>query len=317
MGNLARYILRRWVWVVVLALIGGLLGLGAGLRAKQTYVAQSLVVLSDAQIPAESFADAASAIFPTDTVLLPVITQKGLDATPRSLIASGALAVQSTPGGLAVRVIARSEDSQQATDLANAAAGSLTQAANDNGFGQASFLPVQEAQLQPKPTVRYVVAGVVAGAILAAAVLAIWFFLHERPRRSETETSPSVTVRVRVEADDQRTITPQTSLTGLWFGFVSPSPAMDVTGIVIQEGNSAWAVTAVADELSWMAANDGRGKISWRDASEPPTGAMADRVVVIAPAGMSERLQDVRREIAAHAPGAFVALVLAVASGPH
>jgi hypothetical protein len=144
----------------------------------------------------------------------------------------------------------------------------------------------------------------------------LWYLLRVRPRQRGDVTTPNVTVRVRVEADAQRTITPATSLTGLWFGFVSPSPSMDVTGIMVDEGNSAWAVTAVADELSWLAANDNRGAISWRAASEEPDG-LADRVVVLAPAGMSARIEDVRREITARAPNAFMAFVLVVASGPN
>jgi HAMP domain-containing protein len=315
--NLAHYIRRRLVWVLVFALIGGLLGFAAASREKQTWVAQSLVVLaSDTNIPTDSFADAAAAIFPTETVLGEVITKEGLDATPRTLITSGALALQPTPGGLAVRVIAQSQESAQATQLANDAATSLATASSDSGFGTTKAFTAQDPQLQPKPTTRYVAAGLFAGALLGVAIVVLWYLLRVRPRQRGDVTTPNVTVRVRVEADAQRTITPATSLTGLWFGFVSPSPSMDVTGIMVDEGNSAWAVTAVADELSWLAANDNRGAISWRAASEEPDG-LADRVVVLAPAGMSARIEDVRREITARAPNAFMAFVLVVASGPN
>jgi hypothetical protein len=308
------------VWVIVFALIGGLLGFVAAHREKQTWVAQSLVVPTDTTttLPSGSFSDTAAAIFPTDAVLGQVISDlKLLDATPRSLIASGALTLQPTPGGLAVRVIGRDQDQSMATNLATDAATQLSAVGATSGLGQTKNLQVQSAQLQPKPTARYVAAGVLAGALVGVAIVALLYLLRVRPRRAEDVTTPMVTVRVRVEPDDQRTITPVTSLTGLWFGFVSPVPEMDVTGIMIEEGNSAWAVTAVADELSSLAANDHRGTISWRPASEHHQDAMSDRVLVLAPATMSARVDDVRREVASRAPSAFVALVLVIASGPH
>jgi hypothetical protein len=162
-----------------------------------------------------------------------------------------------------------------------------------------------------------VAAGVFAGALVGVAILVLWYLLRVRPRRAEDASTPTVTVRVRVESDEQRTITPATSLTGLWFGFVSPAPAMDVTGIMIGDGSSSWAVTAVADELTWLATTDQRGTISWRPASQQPPESMADRVVVLAPASMSAHLEDVRQEIATRSPGAFVAVVLVVAAEPN
>jgi hypothetical protein len=314
--NLAHYIRRRLVWVVVFALIGGVLGFLAASREKQTYVAQALVALTtEANIPTDSFGDAAAAIFPTQTVLGPVISQEGLDATPRSLISSGALSLQPTPGGLAAHVIARSQGSEQALALANDAASSLATVSTNTGFGTTKAFPAQTPQLEPRPTVRYVAAGVFAGALIGLAIVVLWYLLRVRPRQRDDVAAPTVTVRVRVESDAQRTITPATALTGLWFGFVSPSPAMDVTGIMIDEGNNAWAVTAVADELTWLATNDQRGTISWRAASEEPHDGLAGRVLVLAPAGMTARLEDVRRQIADRAPRAFVAFVLVTASG--
>ncbi len=316
MQNLAHYIRRRLVWVVVFALIGGLLGFAAASREKQTYVAQALVALTtDANIPTDSFGDAAAAIFPTQTVLGQVISKEGLETTPRSLISSGALSLEPTPGGLAAHVIARSQDSAQALALANDAASYLASVSNETGFGQTKAFPAQDPQLQPRPTTRYVAAGMFAGALIGIAIVVLWYFLRVRRRQRDDIATPTVTVRVRVESDSQRTITPPTALTGLWFGFVSPSPAMDVTGIMIDEGNSSWAVTAVADELTWLATNDQRGTISWRAASAEPQDGLAGRVVVLAPAGMSARLEDVRREIADRAPRAFVAFVLVTASG--
>jgi hypothetical protein len=226
------------------------------------------------------------------------------------------LSLQQTPGGLAVRVVARSQDSGQATALAEAAGASLADISTQTGFGTTKAFPPTDPQLQPKPTLRYVAAGMFAGALLSVAILLLWYLLRVRTRRPEDATTPTVTVRVQVEPDEQRTITPATSLTGLWFGFVSPAPAMDVTGIMIEDGNSSWAVTAVADELSWLATTDQRGTISWRPASQQPQEAMADRVVVLAPASTPARLEDVRREIATRAPGAFVAVVLVTAAGP-
>jgi hypothetical protein len=314
--NLAHYIRRRLVWVVVFALIGGLLGFAAASREKQTWVAQALVALTtDANIPTDSFGDAAAAIFPTDSVLGPVITQEGLDTTAHSLISSGALSLQPTPGGLAAHVIARSQDPQQALKLANDAAASLAAVSTDTGFGTTKPFPAQSPELQPRPTARYVAAGVIAGALIGVSIVVLWYLLRVRRRQRDDVATPTVTVRVRVDSDAQRTITPPTALTGLWFGFVSPSPSMDVTGIMIDEGDSSWAVTAVADELTGLATNDQRGTISWRAASAEPQDGLAGRVVVLAPAGMSARLEDVRREIADRAPRAFVAFVLVTASG--
>src|SRR5439155_20097627 len=132
------------------ALIGGLLGFALASRQKQTYVAQALVVLTtDAKIPTDSFGDAAAAIFPTDDVLGIVISHEGLDATPRSLIASGAVALQPTPGGLAAHVVARSQFPDQAQNLANDAAAQLADVSNTT-FGETKAYPAKQApQLEP------------------------------------------------------------------------------------------------------------------------------------------------------------------------
>jgi hypothetical protein len=303
---------------MVVAAAGGILGIGAGLRAKQTYVAQALVVLTtDTNVPSASFADAAAAIFPTQAVLGAVISEDSLDATPQSLISSGAVSLQPAPGGLAVRVVAHSQDQQQAITLATDVAAKLASVSTDNQFGATKSFAPQGAQLQGKPTIKYALAGAVAGGLVGVAVMALWYLLRVRPRVAQDVTTPTVTVRVRVEPDDDRTITPTTSLTGLWFGFVAPSPSMDVTGITIQDGNNAWAVTAVADQLTALASEDHRGKITWRPGSEELDGAIGNRIVVLAPATMSGRAEDVRREIAAREPDAFVAFVLVVDAEPN
>ena len=314
METLTRYIRDRWIWVVLAALIGGGIGLGLALRATETWVADSLVVLTDARIPPEQFADVAAAVLPTDAVLGSVITSNGLDATPRSLVASGALRVQSTPGGDAARIVARTDDEQLSKDLANAAASSLAQVSEINGLGSTAPFLSQNARLEPKPIAQLVLTWSLVGALVAIVAVALWFLIRVRPQRSRPRLTPNVTVRIHVDGDDRITVTPETSLAGLWFGFVTPEPPMDVTGIMIEEGSAAWAVTAVADTISSMAAEDASGLIAWHPASEPPQHETADRIVVLAPAGMSGRVEDVRRDIEARSPDAFVALVLISAS---
>ena len=285
MENLTRYVRDRWIWVVLAALIGGLIGIGLALRAAEAWVADSLVVLTDARIPPEQYADVAAAILPTDAVLGSVITSQGLDATPRSLVASGALRVESAPGGTAARVIARTNDEQLSEDLANAAAASLAQVSQTNGLGSTAPFFSQNARLEPKPIARLVLTGTILGALVAIGAVALLFLMRGRPQRSQHVVAPNVTVRIHVDGKDPITITPETSLAGLWFGFVSPDPSMEVAGIMIEEGSAPWAVTAVADTISSMAAEDASGTITWHPASERPQHEGADRIVVLAPAG--------------------------------
>jgi hypothetical protein len=92
--GLIRYVWRRWLILVAGVVLGGLLGFLVTAIHQDAYVAQSLVVLTDSQIPSTQFADVARSVFSTDTVLSPVISELAItNQTPRSLISSGALSI--------------------------------------------------------------------------------------------------------------------------------------------------------------------------------------------------------------------------------
>lgn len=321
MDRLLSYIGHRWKWIVLGAAVGALLGFATTLLRSDAWVADSLVVLTDARIPPEEFSDVATAIFPTDSVLGPVVEDLGIEQTPRSLISSGALQIQSAPGGLAVRVVARTQDQLLSTRMANAAAASLAEVGQANGLGEMAQFPVEEARREADPVVRSVAVGMLAGAAIVLLAFAIWFLLKERPRHDEDRLGADVTLRLRAapaddpEADGAVSMTPPDALAGLWRGFIAETTAHPVTGLTLEDGPNGWAVLAVADDLDRIAEGDGSAAtVAWSSASEPLPAAVSQRVVVVAPGGSGSRLDDLRREVRAIAPDALIALVVVSAA---
>ncbi|MGZ4149623.1 MAG: hypothetical protein ACXVQJ_06265, partial [Actinomycetota bacterium] len=169
MEGLIRYVWRRWLILVAGVVLGGLLGFLVTAIHQDAWVAQSLVVLTDSQIPSTQFADVARSVFSTDTVLSPVISDLAItNQTPRSLISSGALSIVATPGGQAVQVVAKTQDPSLAVNLANAAAKQLASVAQTNGLGTfATFPTTGPAHRQADPVLRYTLAGAILGFLIA------------------------------------------------------------------------------------------------------------------------------------------------------
>jgi hypothetical protein len=306
---------RRWKWVVLGAIVGAVVGVAIPLARTDAWVAESLVVLTDASIPPEEFADVADAIFPTDSVLGPVVDELGIEGNPRSLIANGALTLQPAPGGLAVRIVARTQDGSLSVALANAAASRFADVGEENGLGSMAQFPSQEPRRQRDPLVRSAATGALAGAFAVALLLALLALLRERPRTEDERLDAAMTFRVRVDPSPtaDRTqpvrITPSAFLPALLEAMRDGSSG--AVGLVIDDGPAVWAVLAVAEELTDLAARAPQpGSFRWSPASEPPTGKALERVIVIAPDGARARLDDVRAGLRASSPAAVVALVL-------
>lgn len=323
MEGLLGYIGRRWTWLVVGAVLGALAGVGSTTMRTGAWVADSLVVLTDATIPPEEFSAVAAAIFPTDAVLGPVVSELGIEETPGSLISSGALEIGSAPGGLAVRVVARTQDEELTVALANAAAESLATTGEENGFGDMASFAVVGARREKAP---YASAGLL-GAVVGVALMAAWFALRYLVKGAdapeEARAGAHVTVRVAAtpapdgSTDEKQgvTVTPPSVLEGLWTGFLDGDGAADpITGITIDDGAAGWAILGVAAALDRLAsAGEGDRSISWTSATQPLPPDASDRIAVVAPAGAGARLDDVRRTIEAERPEAFVALIVVTA----
>jgi len=312
-----RHIGRRWKWLVLGAAMGALVGLSVPLASSDAWVAESLVVLTDASIPSEEFADVAGAIFPTDAVLGPVVADLGIGGTPRSLIAGGALSLQPAPGGLAVRVVARSQDGALSVALANAAAAQFAEVGQANGLGDMAQFPSQEARQQNDPLARSSASGMLAGTVVVAAILASLYLLRERPRTEEERLDAAMTFRLRVEPAGGDTeshpvvIAPSAFLPALLQAIRDGASGSGAVGVVVDEGPAVWAVLAVAEELTDLAERaHAPGTFRWSPASEPLSYQGSERFVVIAPDRARSRLDDVRRQLREASPTAIVALVL-------
>lgn len=307
---------RRWRWVVVGAVVGALLGVGSTFTRSDAWVADSLVVLTDARIPPEEFSDVAVAIFPTDAVLGTVVDDLGVDETPGSLISSGALRVQPAPGGLAVRVVARTQEEGLSVALANAAAAALAEVGEKNGLGDMAQFPVQDARSEKDPLVASTLAGAIIGAAVAIGAIGVRSMLRRGGGTDVERAGADVTLWVRVApAAGGRTsveVEPPAALRGLWEGFLdASSDGGSITGLRLDDGPSGWAVLGVAAELDRLASKGGGGRgIEWTSASQPVPDDASDRIAVVAPADAGRRLADVRHMLDDARPGAFVALVV-------
>jgi hypothetical protein len=154
------------------ALTGGGIGLLAASNLSTTYRSEAIVVPANTHVPVGQFALLAQAVFPTDAVILPVVSKLGLDVTSRELLASGALSAQEVPTGGAVSIVALSRDPLLSRDLANTAAESLVKAMGANDLGTVSvFTTDAPGEQQPKPSVAYGIVGAASGAAVALGLL--------------------------------------------------------------------------------------------------------------------------------------------------
>jgi capsular polysaccharide biosynthesis protein len=305
----AKYVWRRW-WVILLAgVLGGLLGFVTTLLSGDAYTAQSIVVLTNGQIPSDQFADVAKAIFPTDAVLGPVVSELGIESPPRALVSSGALTVVPSPGGQAVQIVARTQDSETSVALANSAANHLAEVGRENGLGTiAAFTTAGPARRQQDPVVRFATAGALAGVVTALFVLGFVYLRRTGSLLSTTGLGPDLAVRIRVEpgatdGSDPRPIgfLPERALASLMRAIRMPGEG-PVMGIVIDEGRDVWATLAVAEQVAELAedgsARRDAGFVWWRASEPPPELVEARSVTVIASEHTSQaRLKDVRTEL--------------------
>lgn len=321
-----RYLARRWFVVALAMLVGGLAGLGWAASRPDAYVAQTAVIPTESDIPADQLGGVAGTAFSTDTVLLPVIARLGLQTTPEELLSSGALHAESVPSGPALLITGRSTDPRQAEDLANAATESFVEVAERKGLGVfAPFGNLSPATPLSHETGLRVVLGMLAGAVIALLALAVTFSVRdpitgEHDARSEASPDASfglaVTTRRHHRDDDaeppnddaRNAVWPHADLVTLReilhqdAGDDGPAGAVTVTG-----SDADWAAVAVARELeidTQSTGSDQEPSGGFAVASSDPGLAeflgSRETVVTIVPAGTPRRsLRRVEDELRA------------------
>jgi hypothetical protein len=170
--GLFRLLFASVLLIPVGALIGGGIGLLAASNLSTTFQSEAIAVPANTKVPVGQFALLAQAVFRTDAVLQPVVSQLELDVTSRELLASGTLSAQEVPTGGALSIVALSRDPLLSRELANSAAESLVKAMAANNLGTVSaFVTDAPGELQPKPIVAYGILGAVSGAVVALGLL--------------------------------------------------------------------------------------------------------------------------------------------------
>ncbi|MGE5226969.1 MAG: hypothetical protein ACM3OO_08845 [Planctomycetaceae bacterium] len=305
-----RYVWRRWLILVAGFVLGGLLGFLVTAIHQDAYVAQSLVVLTDSQIPSTQFADVARSVFSTDAVLAPVISELGItNQTPRSLVSSGALSIVATPGGQAVQVVAKTQNEALTVNLANDAATSFEQVGQSNGLGTFAVFKTQgPARRQADPVVRDTVAGALLGLAIAGLGLALWYVFRHGLDLARDPLRADATFRIQVKAPEgdgemngethPLGFAPEHALPALLQGIASESGGGPVIGVVVDDGRDLWAPLAVAEHLASLTERDGAASFRWSRSSEPIPQSDAACVAVIASERASaSRLHDVGRQL--------------------
>jgi capsular polysaccharide biosynthesis protein len=308
--GLIRYVVRRWLILVAGFVLGGLLGFLVTAIHQDAYVAQSLVVLTNSQIPSTQFADVARSVFATDSVLSPVISDLAItNQTPRSLISSGALSVVATPGGQAVQVVAKTQDQTLTVNLANQAAASLAKVGQDNQLGTFAVFPTQgPARRQADPVVRYTLAGALLGIIVAGLGLMLLYVFRYGLSLARDPLRADATFHVHVRAAESGgamngeahplAFAPEHALPALLHGIASEAEGGPVIGVVVDDGRDMWAPLAVAEHLATITERDGAESFRWSRSSEPVPQTDAACVAVIASERASaSRLHDVARQL--------------------
>jgi hypothetical protein len=137
-----------------------------------TFRSDAIVVPSEVRFPVAQFPVLAEAVFRTDAVIEPVISQLGLDTSPHELLKSGLLSAEEVQTGGAIDVVAVTRDPVLSQQLVNAAAQSLVQAMQGNNLGSASvFTADAPGEELTKPVVAYTIAGAVVGLLVALGLI--------------------------------------------------------------------------------------------------------------------------------------------------
>jgi len=295
------FIERRWGVVVIIgALVGGLIGAIVHVTASDVYVARSLVVLTQANIPPDEFADVARAMFPTDAVMLPVIRDLGLDRTPAQLISSGTAEIDALPGGLSVSVIARTSGPDLAVTIANEIGAQLRDVSQVNGIGRLAVFPAEgPATLQADPLSRDVAVGMLVGAFIAALDAALVILIRRRALGSDGRFRFESMLRVDVSTDPEEGTVVVTAARPL-ASFVradGDGEAGETVAVTLDDGRDLWATLAVAEELSRLAASSHDGGLRVLEAGTELGDAetIGELIVVAADHTPSSRLRDLRR----------------------
>jgi hypothetical protein len=167
---------RKW-WVILIFIIaGGVLGIAYAAEQPVEYQARSVVVATSSRIPREDISSVLETVFPTDPILEPINADLDLQTDAQAMLASGALVGDSSPGGSLV-ITALDESPQLSQDLANAAATSFSQVAEDKDLGEFSVLEARDSSPTDTRTSRqlFVIGSGMGGAIGLFVIFGVSF----------------------------------------------------------------------------------------------------------------------------------------------
>lgn len=321
-----RAIVRRPHLTVLAILVGAGIGIGATLSATPTYEATAVVVATADTELDEGFGGLAEAAFSTDAVIQPVIDELQLSATPRQLLSSGRLQAEAVTDGPALRVLASSSETTQASDLANLAAESFATVAEDTGIGEFQVFEAGDGSGDATPSTTMqlnVLRGTVAGGIVGITVtLLLAFFRPPVLTRTDAEQEfPADAVfsaRVRMPLRDL--LLPKRSRSGRSKVIpkgIGPAVARELelvpgSGVwvscvlVASRGTRMRHADAVIERLKSAAftyANENNLRcritiVEWSDSRLADTVSSADTVLVVVTEGTStHRLRDTYDEV--------------------
>jgi hypothetical protein len=167
------WLAARWRLVAVCAVVGGIAGALVAARGLPRYAAPAIVIATDAQRAAapQDFESLAAGILFTDVVLQGVIEDLRLDQTPSELRSGGRLETESVSSPLAVRIVGRGTDPQEAAALATTAAEHLAAEAEARGLGTFDVLPGSSGEQLSLVASGAIGAG--AGALVALLTLVV------------------------------------------------------------------------------------------------------------------------------------------------
>jgi capsular polysaccharide biosynthesis protein len=194
---------RAWV-IVIAAVVGAAAGFLSVWNAPSVYEAEALIVASATTVPVANFSSVALAVFRTDTVLQPVITQLHLTETTHQLLARKMLEAVPVPNAQAVRIVGRASTRTLAEELANAGATSFVTGASGKGLGTfalfSTAIPGVKQETSRWPTM---VIGAFAGGAVAFILLLLISFIRqpvfeENDARAELNSDAVYAARVKL-----------------------------------------------------------------------------------------------------------------------
>ena len=121
-------------------------------------------------LDAESFQALVPSLGASDEVLIPMLSNTGMDLTPAQLAASGQLVFEGLEGGGGVQVIGSAENAAAAVQIANAGASSFASVTRATRLGDFTPLMAVSATEISEPRWAIVGWGAAAGAIIGAIV---------------------------------------------------------------------------------------------------------------------------------------------------